>query len=653
MGRALGPLPVPPPAPLLVGVALLAWLLLIAAPARAALRRSPTLAPANTVIDGPDPDIVGLSGMAIARDGTGGVVYLKKIQGVAHVFVSRLLLGRYQAPEQADAGLGGPSSQPVIAAAGQGLLLIAFVNGGALYVVQAPNGLAPLSTPSQLFAGAANPALSMSQFGKAYLAFTAQVAGNSDVRSGYYYQGQWALEPTPLEITPGDKAGSGTGRPAVAAAGDGVGIVAWGEAGHVYTRRVWGTQPSISSEQADVPSLGGLAEASADEPAVSAGGDSSYAAVVFRELLIDGSSQQSRVLVNRLRGSQYDGISAADGAVTPGPEGADQPQLAVTEYGAGFVTSETDQSHQLFATSLGNNESAAAPQRVDSQVNAAAPDAVPAAAGLYSTLIAWQQSPGLSGPPDIRVRYAPDGSDLGTEQVISSPALGPAEADSGLADGGDGAGDAAIAWVQGTGAATEIVAAQLYQSPGGFAPASTFRYANSTSPILAWSAASELWGPLSYAVSFDGAQIATTSTTLIRTPAPVSQGRHVWQITALNQAGIGTAARSATVFVDSVAPQVSFTLTGVRRVHSTVHVSVSYTDSPAPVTKPQASGINTVQVKWGDGAKYFIHHGKFHVYSRARTYLITVIVKDRAGNRTVVTRSIRIQPKQHRKAKKK
>jgi len=73
--------------------------------------------------------------MSINRDGTGGLVYLKDVGGVAHVFVSELLNGSFQAPVQVDAGLLGASSQPVIAAGQDGLLLVAFINSGTLYVV--------------------------------------------------------------------------------------------------------------------------------------------------------------------------------------------------------------------------------------------------------------------------------------------------------------------------------------------------------------------------------------------------------------------------------------------------------------------------------------------------------------------------------------
>lgn len=630
---------------------LLAVLAFGPARATAAGRRAPALAPANTVIDGPSPDITALSGMAVARDGTGGVVYLKTVSGGPHVFVSRLLAGRFQAPQQVDASLSGPSSQPVIAASNPGQLVIAFVNAGELYTVQSPNAGSPLSAPSGRFTGAGNPALAMSPFGKAYLAFTATAGSGADVRTAFYNQGAWTLESASLNVTPGDDAGTGTGRPEVAAAGDGVGIVVWGENGHVYSRRLWGASPSVVDQQVDVAFLSGLPEVSADQPAVASGGDSSYAAIAFRETFADGSSQQSRVLTNRLQAGQVDGISQTDGITTSGGEGADQPQVVASEYGAGFVTSEHQQSHDIYAASLGSNEHPNPPGMVNGQIESAAPDAVPATAGLYSTLIAFQQTPGSAGAPEIRVRYAPGGSDLGPEQVISSPSLGPSDAGSGLVAGGDVAGDAAIAWVQGSGAGAQIVAAQLYQPPGGFRPRSRFRYATSANPVLAWSTAAEQWGPVRYVVSLDGVPVATTTQHQIQVPATVADGSHPWQVTAVNPGGLTSSAPAATVFVDTVAPQVSISVSGPRRVGAQVRVHVRDTDAPPPLAPADASGIQSAQIDWGDGTARSIEHTARHVYPQRGTYVITVMVRDRAGNRTTVVRRVTIRPKRKRRAK--
>jgi hypothetical protein len=625
--------------------------------AQAARGRSPTQAPGDTVIDGPSADIVGLDGMSIARDGTGGVVYVKDVLGIPHVFVSRLTGGVFGPPVQVDAGLAGTSSQPVLAAGQGGLLLVAFINGGGLWEATSTGSAVPLSTPAALWATAANPAISLSNFGKGYLAFTdTSGAGGGDVRSAFYYQGQWALASGPLDANPPDQAGVGAGRPSVVASGDGVGIVAWGEAGHIFTRRVIRTAPSVVAEQADVPTLSGSSEVSSGNPVISTGGDSTYAAVAFSEQVRNGAAQQARVLVNRLHGSQYDGIRQADGATTGGAEGADQPQAAVTEYGSGFVTSETDQTHELFASTLSSNDSFGSTLRVDSLPNSDPPDAVPATAGLVSNVIAWQQTPGIAGSAEIRVRYAADGADLGPEQVVSSPSLGATNADLGLVAAGDVSGDAAVAWVQGSGSNAQIVAVQLYQAPGGFVPAHAFSYSVSAQPPLNWSGAAELWGSPQYAVRLDGVLVGQTPALGMFVPTPIANGRHTYQVTAVNQAGLTSVDNPATVFVDTVAPKVAVKLSGSRIVKTAQQIRVSYSDPPPPgQSKAVASGVAMVTVKWGDGSAQarIRRTTAAHTYRRPRAYTVTVTVTDRAGNATVVTRKLQIKPKPKPKPKKK
>lgn len=622
--------------------ALLASLLVLPAASSAATRRTPTLAPSNTVIDGPSADIVGLSGLTVARDGTGAVVYLKDVGGVAHVFVSELLNGSFGAPIRVDAGLGGASSQPVIAGTNGGLMLVAFVNGGELYVVQQPSALTGWQAPVPLLQGADNPSLSMSPFGKAYLAFTAVGDGGHDIRTAFFYQGQWALEATPLDANPADDSGTGSGRPQVATAGDGTAIVAWGESGHIYTRRVLGTSPSIVDERADPSSVSGWSEVSATDPQVSGGGNSSYGSVAFEETVSLNGAQQTRVLVNRLLGSGYTGTGGGDGLTTPGGEGADQPRVAVQEYGSGFVTSEHTQSHNLFAMSVSNNDALGPVAQLNGLPEQSDPDAIPATAGTISTLIAWQQDPGVAGGAEIRVRYASNGSSLGPEQVVSSPARGSTEAGQGLFAAGDLAGDAAIAWVQGSGGQTQIVAAQLFQAPRGLTPVKLPRYSNTTQPTLQWSPTAELWGAPRYVVRVGGAVIASTTATLIRSPVALSQGRHSWQVTAVNLAGLTNVSSAATMFIDSLAPRVSVKLSGSHHVGAALRINVQYTDSHPGVPRSADSGVSSVAVKWGDGSKTVIVKRASHLYKRRGRYRITVTVKDRAGNKTVKTRKVKI-----------
>jgi hypothetical protein len=364
--------------------------------------------------------------------------------------------------------------------------------------------------------------------------------------------------------------------------------------------------------------------------------------------------------MNRLQGSAFDGVQQVDGVATGADDGAGQPQVVTSEYGAGWVVSARDGSspldaNQLFATSLANNAAAVGLLRVDSLANTAAPHAVAGTAGLFSNLIAWEQTPGTSGLPEIRVRFAPAQSGLGPEMVVSSPLQGPTDATDGLAAGGDVNGDGAVAWVQGTASARAIVAAQLYQSPGGFQALHPRAYARGVHPLLSWSPAREPWR-LRYVVSVDGVAVAQATATAVRTPAVVD-GPHSWQVTAVNPAGLQSTTRAAMVFVDTQPPSVQFSVLGTPRVDKRLHVFIRDADLPPAGEPPtDASGLAKVTVNWGDhhplirGDHTLIRlatasHRAFHTYPKPGGYRVTVTAVDRAGNTTRLSVMVKIKPK--------
>ena len=627
-----------------------------AGPAFAAKPRTatPVMQPPITV-DGPNSAIMGLSGLAVSRDGTGGLVYLESVGGVPHVFVSALAGGAFAPPTEIDSGFGSPSSQPVITAGDGGLLLIAFINGGELYVVSRPDTGTGFSAPQGIFSGAINPSIDLSIHSVGYLAFDAGDGGGWDVRNAYYSAGQWQLDPTPLGVNPGDDAGTGTGAPVVTAAGDSEAIVAWGEAGHIYARRVWFAMASPVVSQADPASMSGLNEVDATAPQVAAGDNSSYTDVAFRESFSGGSGTFTRVLVNRMVGSSFGNAAQADGQAFTGAAATD-PGMTMMQYGNGFVTSELQGSNQVWADLLGQNGVPGPSQQIDSLPNNTAPYPTSAIAGDYTGLIAWQHDPGGLSAPEIRARFYTN-SAFGPELVASDPSLGSTNAAAGLFAAGDHGGDVAIAYVQGTGPATRIEVAELVYPPGSFSVPSAPRYRTSATPTLTWSAPRELWGPTSYSVTIDGAAAGTTSGASFTPTAPLAQGPHTVVVTAFNSHGLSSPASPARFFVDSLPPTGQVTLSGKQRIGDVVRLRVRYTDVGPSVPAADASGVATVFVAWGEQANAQARIRETtasHRYLRAGRYRIKVTITDRAGNRTVLTRQIRIQSesKSHKKKKK-
>ncbi|HZU40248.1 MAG TPA: PKD domain-containing protein, partial [Solirubrobacteraceae bacterium] len=444
------------------------------------------------------------------------------------------------------------------------------------------------------------------------------------------------------------------GRPAVAAAGDGVAIVAWGEGGHILTRRVWGTSPSVVYEQAD-GALPGCSEVSADEPAIGSGGDSSYAAVAFHETLTCNGQTQSRALENRLHGSRYDGLVAADGlpaggAGGGGAGGAGQPAVAAGEYGRGWVTSVPNGSFDVMALPLASNESAGAPQQLNSLPDAGPPAPAPAIAGFSDAFIAWQHVPAAGATPDIRMRFGA-GATLGPETVLSAGLGGSPDAGSGLTAAGDVSGDGAVAWVQSTAAGNEIVADQLYQAPGAPSALRPSGYIRSTRPKLVWAPSAEAWAAR-YTVALDGATLGQTAGTSMALSAPLAQGPHSWRVSASNAAGLTSGVRTARFFVDTIAPRVRLRLIGRRRAGTLLRLQIIDTDVPAGLPASDASGIARTLIGWGDRtARVSARHWREHVYRRPGRYRITVTVSDRAGNvrRVTIVVVVHGKPRPHRK----
>ena len=591
------------------------------------------------------PGLTALSGMSIARDGTGGVVFLSNGTGTEHVFVSRLTGGVFQPPEQVDIGLGGASGQPVIAAGNQGVLLVAFINSGNLYVTQTTGASAPFNPSVELHAGAENPALQLSNWGKAYLAFTAPLgSGHYNVDAEYYNSGRWQPVSAPLNVTPGDGAGTGAGRAAVATAGDGVGVVAWGENGHVYARRVWGTSPSVVDQQVDPSTFGLATEVSSGTPEISVGGDSSYPDIVFDERLSSGSGTWNRVLMTRLISESVGSTVAVDGLSDTVPGNAGSPAIAMGEYGRGYVLAgETDSPDQLIGTPLSNNGVPGAPAQVSRGTSTALISGVPAVAGPSAVLLAWEQAATL-GQPQVLERYAPDGTSLGSPQVLSTSGASVRPAD-GLAAAGDNGGDAAVAWVQGTSGSLSLDAAQLYQPPGPAEPSVRFAYVRTPYPRLQWSAGQARWGPLRYRVTLSGVQLGQTSATSLKVSQVQFDGPHSWTVTTVNPAGETAVSRKSTVFVDTVPPRVSFSLGGRHRAHRTLILHLHSADLPALQPGAKASGVATVRIDWGDGSGIVENVNLSradHIYLHRGRYRIRVTVIDRAGNRTTAARTVRI-----------
>ncbi|HEY4780057.1 MAG TPA: hypothetical protein VIH47_10750, partial [Solirubrobacterales bacterium] len=92
-------------------------------------------------VDGPSSSILDFGGVAMASDGTGGLVYVKAVEGVPHIFASRYLGDSWSVPIRVDWDQPYAATQPQIAAGPRGELLAVWVTQVATVHGKVQDGL--------------------------------------------------------------------------------------------------------------------------------------------------------------------------------------------------------------------------------------------------------------------------------------------------------------------------------------------------------------------------------------------------------------------------------------------------------------------------------------------------------------------------------
>jgi hypothetical protein len=488
---------------------------LIAPAALAALALTPAAAGARVpgglfageTVDGPSVAIQALTDLDVARDGGGGLTYLKG----GHVFLSRLAGGAFQPPVQLDVGETGASSQPVVAAGDGGSLVVAWINAGTLLTRVLAPGATAFSAPQAVATAATSADVDLGVDEVAYVTW----ASGGDVRAARKERGATLFRalPEPLDVVPAAVAGVGTGRPRITVPADGSAIVVWGEAGHVVERRLFGLAGSAFPQD--------LA-AGADLPEVAGEDDSSFAWVVFRQL--------GATVARRLAGTTFDAPVTLEAA----QPAAVAPRIAMSGRGIGY------------AAVSGAAAAAFGAVLKDDRFNPAIalgggfgvpPFAVPGAAETGDGLIAFQQG-GPAGARQVVARpyaYVPASRAVTRPRRVRSltnPALGPSDAARGLEAHGDEEGNIVVAFVQGAGVTSRIVAAGFDRLPSSPRPRTTVVRRRGR---VRWARSETTRGPVTYVVVVGRRRVARTRSTSVRLPRRVRPGRHRWHVVAFDR----------------------------------------------------------------------------------------------------------------------
>ncbi|HEX3692403.1 MAG TPA: PKD domain-containing protein [Solirubrobacteraceae bacterium] len=640
--------------------ALALWLALLASGPTTA---GAIILPAQT-IDGPNEQIVGFGGVAMAEDGTGGVVYLKRVEGVAHVFVSRYLQGRWLAPIRVDTEQPYGASWPRIGAADGGELVVVWATpfategsrpvdellGSTLGPGSSAFGPAMIVDPNLRTGTGTSPDLAMSSTGQADVVYRVvnESSGQSipllrpgdvveDVRVAHFNGETWTrLGAVNRNAGVSMRAPTDANAPQVAIGPTGNGVVVWQEpdiegVARIWARRLFGRSLEYVLPVSARSFAGAPIDQDADAPAV-AFSPLGQVEVAYRQPVGPGSPLPGpRIFLNTLtdgesgNGAEFEGATIVDTAVSGGTGASiGPPSIDIDEKRGMRLLYDSDGTPRVIeGTDLGlAGTLSLGPSFAGAQAPASVID--PAGGGVS----AWP-SADAHGNPALAVREDFPGGAVQTA-LLAGAAGGPIGE---VAVGRSGLGDGIVAFMQGEIGDAGIVAAEATAPPPQVvvtAPNGWIRPAGAT---VSWQAAASAAGPLRYTVALDGRLLATPSETLqLRLPIRrLADGRHTVQVLVGDADGQVSLSARQTLHVDRTAPIVQFA-----PVQHGQAVRVRVSDRESWVVR------NSVRIVFGDGSSARGRARATHRYARPGVYRVVVFARDRVGNAGAVSRLVSV-----------
>jgi PKD domain len=622
------------------------------------------------LLDGPSNAILDVDGVAMAPDGTGGLVYRKQVEGVPHVFVVPFGDGRWGAPIEVDREDPYGAGEPAIAAGENGRLLVVWVqarnvssrdvteyalvsaslqpgaSGFGQAIIVDPN----VGEPYTGDVSAVAPRLAMAPDGAAYVVYRAILddcglgdeanparascrPGTSDkvvaVRAARFNYLTWSslgeINRAPQIAMLGPTAANA---PSIAIALSGNGVVAWqepdaGGVARIWVRRLFGAVRGSVLQASPQTVEGHQVSSTADAPAVAVG-PFGNAEIVFRMLGAPGTTlPTSRIYVNSIfsevdpHGSQLRGAELVPGSIG---ENLGPPSDAIDadgDYRLSWTAGGMARALEGTTRSMGSAFELGS-------ASGLAPTAINPAGGGSS---AWEAP--ASDAPYMQVR---EDYGHGAFQAarLAGGVAGPV---AGGALAGDGEGDALIGFTQGPIGDAEVLGAFAQAPPAPFVPSAPDGWQRKGSVMVSWEQTFDAVAGVTYTVYVDGrtrVKGLTSLSTRLRTSA-LGDGVHRVQVLATDDTGQQTMSARSELKVDTNPPIVRLALADHRRA-----VRVTVLD--------RASGVAThaTWIAFGDGSHARGRTTVRHLYGQAGLYKLEARVRDRAGNRATVHLRVRV-----------
>ena len=539
-------------------------------------------------IDGPSEDILAFGGVAMAEDGTGGAVYLKRVDGVAHVFVSRYVGHHWLAPIRVDTEQPFAASWVRIGAAEGGELEVVWATpfatqngrpvdellGATLGAGAAAFGPAMIIDPDIRDGTGASPDLAMSTTGQADVVYRVVNEGNAsaallrpgdvieEVRVAHFSGETWSrLGSINRNSSISMRAPTESNAPKIAIGPTGNAVVVWQEpeitgAARIWARRVFGLSldyvlPVSASSLGGTPLQG---EADAPSVAISRLGE---AVVAYRQAAGPGSPLPGpRIFLNVLPdgesadGSEFVGATVADAAVTGGVSATvGPPSVDIDEKQDLRLVYDSNGMPRVV---VGNERGVAGTLSLGPGFSGAETSSVSVMNPAGGGIAAWPSADGR-GAPAVAVREDFPGGGVQTA-LVSAGAGGPVGE---LDVARSGLGDGIIGFRAGPVGQASIVVCSVSAPPAQFVLNAPKTWVKPSAAAVSWQPAASAAGPLRYQVVLDGRRLSTPAGAFrVRLGRAGGDGAHRVQVLAVDLDGEATLTPPTVVRIDGTPPTV-------------------------------------------------------------------------------------------------
>jgi hypothetical protein len=616
-------------------------------------------------IDGPGPEIVEFGGVAMAPDGTGGLVYVKTVGGVPHVFASRFDGSAWSTPIRVDTEEPYEASQPRIAAGDHGELMVIWVTqtatlvkGGrartiehGIYSARLGRGASEFGSSLLVDPAVGNglgvdPSLAGVSAGKAIVAYRV-------VTNDFSPENRTAQNERQVPLRPGDvmaeiklarltgerwsrlgainrnlassvRSPTAANAPQVGIGDDGGAVVAWQEpdqtgVARIWMRRIYGS--TVGPILAASPTTWAGSPVSGDIDSFSLAVTPFDGAYVAMRTAPEAGG--SHLFVNSLPPTATSAGKALIGSELVATQPAfGRPGISASEGGGG----EKERAVRLGVVAGAEVDQFGAPSGVKLQpvADAGSPAAVADAEAVAT--VDFEGNGVLAYPTE-----GPEGVQLAVRQEFASGAVqvGAVAGTGGgpigeLAIGPSGAGDALIGFRQGEPGALEIAVERVSAPPARFPVEAPPRWVRPQDAVLRWKPAPSATGGTTYSVLLDGRMAKEGLDAFSYTPnvAQVESGVTEAQVLATDSLGQRLLSQPVKLRVDAVPPKVTVSVRPSKR-----RLEIRLKDIDSGVM------AGATRVTFGDGRQRKGGARLVHVYKSAGTYPVIVKARDRAGNR--------------------